>query len=319
VHEDSAGDRVFVIDDSSSVVEVGVGGKVSARHRLELPQPDDTAITFLRTATDGAGNRYFVGSKLGAQQVHLFDAGWKRIVSFPEFGNHPGIADAILADLQGEGQLKMFVGYVAAVGVHCVDLDGERLWRNPAVDNVLRLGVTGPDRLGRRQLLAAEGLVLPIDADGMERPPIGLSDTFVRLIFTADLDGDENREWCAIAMKSLGPRGFSSDMAVGLSPRGGEFWRYPLPAGMQKHVALEMVVAGDLLSGEFGQWVIAGADGSIHLLDIEGNLIDRFNYGAALSGMAIADLDGRPALLVATDESVEAWQFDAPDQDQASR
>jgi hypothetical protein len=157
-----------------------------------------------------------------------------------------------------------------------------------------------------------QGVVLPIDAAGNERPPIVLSDAFLRLIFTADLDGDENSEWCAIALKLAGPGQPDGNLAVGLSPRGDELWRYSLPEGMHQHVEFEMVAAGNLLGGEAGQWVIAAADGSIHILGIDGGLIDQFNYGAALSGMAVANLDGRPAMLVSTDKSVEAWQFEMP-------
>jgi outer membrane lipoprotein-sorting protein/peroxiredoxin len=312
VRGDSGHDRLFVVHGSSKVIELEASGKVAAKHTLDLPEGDDAPITFLRTGTDGAGNRYFLGSKPGGQQVHLFDADWKRLVSFPDNPDHPPIADAVLADLTGDGKLKMFVGYLSAVGVHCVNLDGQRLWRNPAVENVLRLDVTGADRAGRRNLLVAQGLVLPIDAEGLEKPPVVLTDGFARLIYTADLAGDGSREWCAIALRSLGNGAFGSDMAVGFSSRGTALWKYLLPKGIHHHLAFEMVALGNLLATEFGQWVIAGADGSIHILDIDGQLIDRFNYGASPSGIAIANLAGQPALLVATDEGVEAWQFELP-------
>ncbi|HWB10231.1 MAG TPA: hypothetical protein VG826_13455 [Pirellulales bacterium] len=314
----SPSDRVFVLDGSLSVAEIAADGRMLGRHRLELPYRDDTAVTFLRTATDAAGNRYVLGSKNGVQQVHLFDAGWKRLLSFPEDGgNHPGISDATLADLDGDGELEMLVGYRQEVGVHCVTLDGERRWRNREAEFEPRLAVTGPDRRGRRQLLAAEGLILPIDAAGHQQSPIALSDTFVRLIFTADLDGDEALEWCAIAQKSPAASKLPTDLAVGFSPDGAEQWTYPLPEGTHHHAALEMVVSGKLLGDEAGQWIIAGADASIHILDIDGRLIDRFNYGAAPSGMAVAKINGRPALVIATDDSVDAWRFEAAGQEKA--
>ena len=306
-----------MIEGLPSVAEIGADGKVLAKHRLNLPDRDDSAVTFLRTAADEAGHRYFLGSKIGVQQVHLFDADWKRLLSFPESGDHPGISDATLADLDGDGTLEMGIGYVQAVGVHCVALDGERLWRNRAAEYVFRLGVTGPDRRNQRQLLVAQGWVQPIDAAGREQAPIVLPDAFVRLIFTADLDGDENLEWCAIAMKSLEPGQPPRDIAVCLSPRGFELWRYPLPEGTHQNAAFEMVATGNLLNGNAGQWVIAGADGSIHILGIDGSLIDHFNLGAVPNGMAIARLDGRPALLVSACDAVHAWQFELPPQDEA--
>jgi outer membrane lipoprotein-sorting protein/peroxiredoxin len=306
---DSRSDRLFVLDGSLSVAEIDADGRMVARHRLELPYRDDTAVAFLRTATDAAGNRYILGSKAGVQQVHLFDAEWKRLLSFPEAGSHPGISDATLADLDGDGKLEMLVGYLAEVGIHCVTLDGERLWRNREAENQPWLAVTGPNRRGRRELLAAQGMILPIDAAGRQQSPIVLSEAYVRLIFTADLDGDKALEWCAIT--SPGPGKPPADVAVGFSPDGTEQWTYPLPQGVQQHASLEMVVSGNLLGDEVGQWIIAGADGSLHILDIDGNLIDRFNYGAAPSGMAVAKVKGRPALVIATDDSVDAWRFEA--------
>lgn len=311
-------DRVFVIEGLPSVAEIGAAGKIVMKHRLELPDRDDSAVKFLRSAADAAGNRYFVGSKTGVQQLHLFDAGWKRLLSYPEAGDHPGISDALLADLNGDGQLEIAVGYFEAVGVHCLALDGHRLWRNRVAENVLGLAVTEPDNRGRRQLLVAQGQVLPIDAAGREQPPISLPGDFLRLIFTADLDGNGEFEWCAIAMKPLKSGSAGPNSAVGLSPAGA-LWSYDLPDGMHRYADFEMVVAGNLLGGSVGQWVIGGADGSIHILGIDGSLIDRFNLGTAPRGMAVANLDGRPALLVSTDEGLEAWHFEVPSPDQAAR
>jgi outer membrane lipoprotein-sorting protein/peroxiredoxin len=320
VHESPGQDRLFVVDDSSSVAEISTDGKVSAKHDLELPNRYDAEVTFLRTATDDAGNRYFLTSRAGAQQLHLFDATWKRLLSYPDAGDHPGIADAVLADLDGDGELEMAVGYRAPVGVHGVTLDGQRLWRNRNAENVLRLDVTGRDDQGKRQLLVAEGMILPIDAAGAGRAPIALPDGFVRQIFTADLDGDERSEWCAIALKPSTSGGLGTDVAVGLSPRGTKLWSYSLPEGIHPHPALEMVTSGNLMDGDIGQWVIAAADGSIHILAMDGTLIDRFNYGAAITGLAIANFAGRPTLLVSTEDAVEAWQFDeTPGQEETER
>jgi hypothetical protein len=216
----------------------------------------------------------------------------------------------------------MVIGYVTAVGVHCVALDGQRLWRNRSAEVVFRLDVTAPDRDGQRQVLVADGLTLPIDAAGHELPPIVLPDALTRLIFTSDFaPGRGSQQWLAVALKWQGQA--FGNVAVGLSPRGQELWRYPLPDGTHQHPAFEMVASGDLLGGDEagatapvasgGQWVIAASDGSMHIIGFDGTLVDRFCLGAAPSGMTIARLDGRAALLVATDEGVTAWQFEMPE------
>lgn len=311
VHEE-AGDRVFVLDESSRVVELGAEGKVLLDRPLKLLEEDEGRITFLRTAVDGRGRRFFLASAAGARQLYLFDQEWKRRLIFPDEGDPLAISDVQLADLAGDGELKMLVGYQGFVGTHCVDLKGQTVWRNRAAENVLRLAVTAPDPAGQRQLLVAQGLLLPIDADGNEGARIFLFDSVLRLIFTSDLGPERASPWCAIATKPVTSGKRLRDVAVGISPRGTVLWRYPLPAGTHHHPAFEMVATGDLLGGGIPQWVIAAADGSIHLLALDGSFLDRFNYGASPSGMAIANLGGGAALLVATDDGVEAWQFDLP-------
>ena len=78
---------------------------------------------------------------------------------------------------------------------------------------------------------------------------------------------------------------------------------------MQHHVALEMVTWGHLVGAKTGQWVVAAADGSLHILAADGTPIDHFNYGNAISGLAVIRGDG-PVLLVATAKNVEAWKVE---------
>ena len=51
-----------------------------------------------------------------------------------------------------------------------------------------------------------------------------------------------------------------------------------------------MVAAG--LLGNGGKWVLAGSDGSVNILSANGKLIDQFHMGAAISGLAVAKIDG---------------------------
>ena len=75
----------------------------------------------------------------------------------------------------------------------------------------------------------------------------------------------------------------------------------------QTNAALEMVAAGRVLGGT-GNWVLAGADGSIHILSADGKPLDQFNTGAAISGLTVAPIDGG-ALIVATDKGIDASRW----------
>jgi outer membrane protein assembly factor BamB len=144
-------------------------------------------------------------------------------------------------------------------------------------------------------------MVVPIDDDGKDATPISLEGRFLRWVVAADLDQDGHTEYCAIASTKIGV-----EAAVGLSPTGEVLWTYDLPVGAQPNAALEMVAAGPL-TGRSGQWVLAGADGSVHILSADGKLLDQFHMGAAIGGLAVATINGRGALVVATDKGIDAW------------
>lgn len=312
------GDEVYVLDESSRVVQLSADGQVSMTHRLEIADDDSMGVSFLRTAVDGDGKRFFLAFAAGARRLYVFNQYWRPLLDFPEEEDRQlPIADARLADLDGDGKLEILVGYYGLVGTHCVGFDGKTVWRNRAAENVLGLGVTPADRRGRRELLVAQGLLLPVSATGNEQTPIMLPDSFIRSIYTSDLGPAELSPWCAVAVRPTSSAKRVRDIAVGISPRGTILWRYPLPAGTHRHAAIEMVASGDLFRAGVAQWVIAAADGSIHILALDGSLLDRYNSGVSLGGVAIANLAGQPALLLAGDNGVEAWQFVLPPREEA--
>lgn len=306
------GDRVIVLDNWQTIVELDAEGGVAARHRLDLPrQPEEAVVSFLRTAVDAQGNRYFVGSANGVQQLFVFDADWKRLLAFPTDGTHPGITDVELADLDRDGTPEIITGFWGPNGVQCVSLAGQRLWTNKSCENVLRLAtIYSADAPTHLLATSAAGNIVPIDETGREGKPWNADKQFVQLVFTADLDGDDTTEICAIGPSKTGDEiKPGENAAIGLSPTGEVLWQYNLPAGVPANGALEFVTSGNLVSND-GQWIIAGADGSIHILSAEGKLIDRFNSGLALGGIAVAELNGRPALILSSPDGVEARRFE---------
>ena len=207
----------------------------------------------------------------------------------------------ILAD---HPELEMVVGYYGVVGVHDAPLAGNRRWGNRTLANVLSMAATGSDQAGRRRVFVADerGGLVPLDDQGRDGPPIVVNNRFIRSIVAADLDGDGGTEFCCLA-----PRQQAEDTAIGIDAVGRELWSYPLPKGVPAHRALEVVTAGNLLGAQAAQWILAGPDGSIHILAADGTAIDRFNYGSAITGIGVAPFDP-PLLIVATAKGVEAWE-----------
>jgi hypothetical protein len=299
VERHDAPPQLLVCDGWRTIAELDAVGKVAARHELAIPPT--AVIAYLRTAVGDKGQRYFVGCAASQQQLHLFDADFMRLLSYPAEGQHAGIQDVQLADLDGDGQPELNVGYFGVVGVKNAALDGTPRWSNRSFENVFSLAVSGPAAGGARHLLVAAGAITPIDDRGKSGTAVRIEGRFARLIVAADLRGDGKTEYCCVASIRAG-----MDTAVGLSTDVREKWQYELPLGAQSVPALEMIASGRIV-GQEGQWLLAGADGSIHVLSADGSLVDRFNYGAAISGLGVAQLNSQPALLVATAKGVDAW------------
>lgn len=299
--------RLMVVDQWKSVAEVGLDGKMIARHQLPI-EPIEV-VSNLRTGLGADGKRYFAALAYLHQRFHLFDQDWKLVLSFPQDAlknTHQGITDVQLGDLQGDGTIKAYVGYRGVVGVQEVSPDGKRRWWNRSLADVARLAIGGPDEQGARRLYctSSNGFLAVIDAKGQRQGEVMVPGQFLHWITAADLNGDGRPQWCGL---TTDPRG--NNVAIGLNLQGERLWSYALPEGVHRQ-PIEPVVAGQLQPGGPRQWLLPGADGSIHILAADGKLLDRFNYGAELTGLATAELDGRPVLMVASSNGLEAWKVE---------
>jgi hypothetical protein len=154
----------------------------------------------------------------------------------------------------------------------------------------------------------ARGTVVALDAKGERKSEIAVGSKAILWVVAADLDGSGQTQYCGLTSAEMFP-----DIAIGFTLEGKELWRYELPKGVHQQM-IEPVVAGRITSSGAGQWLLPAADGSIHILSADGKLLDRFNYGATLSGLATAQINGRPVLLISsikgTEPRVEALQVE---------
>lgn len=300
--------RILVLDAAKSIVELSDAGDIVATYPLDLST--DAAVTYLRSAIDGQGKQYFAGSAPAQQQVHVFDDSLNLVLSYPPEGQHPGISDIQLTDLDGNGEVELVIGYWGVVGVQGVSLTGERLWANKSMEDVFSFALSGADAGGQRLLLASNrrGTLVPIDSLGNSGNEITVDGRFPVIIRSADLDQDSQTEYCTISPTLSG-----GQVVVGLKADATEAWSYELPPGAHQQ-PIDMLISGKL--GDDGQqaWIVASPDGSLHFLAADGTLIDRFNYGAELTGLAILETGGKNLLLVATRSesggNVDAWSIE---------
>ncbi|MEN6493209.1 MAG: hypothetical protein ABFD16_02850, partial [Thermoguttaceae bacterium] len=151
------------------------------------------------------------------------------------------------------------------------------------------------------------GTLVLLNSEGEAKGEVSLPDQMIHWIVAADLNGDKKSELCALTPTLEGEL-----TAVGLGPKGEMLWDYPLPRGVHER-PIEPVSAGHLLPGDAGQWILVAADGSLHFVAANGKLIDRFNYGGTVTGVAGLKWDGRHMLLVATPDGLDAWEVQGPE------
>jgi thiol-disulfide isomerase/thioredoxin len=300
--DETGAPHIFAVDGARSVAELDMAGKLLANHPLEIPET--TGVSFLRTGVDGKTVRYFAAFASPEQQLYLCDAEWKLLTTFPE-GHHPGLSDVRLADLAGNGQLNLQVSYWGAVGVQTASLAGRRLAANRMLENVSHLTVVGPDSEGKSRLLAStgNGTLVWLDAALEIQGEIALPN---RALLTSAVarSGDAADQICALSSIEVG-----LTTAVGISADGHELWSYELPRGVhQRPLEMLMALDDDGISGS--SWLIAGPDGSLHFLGAKGELVDKFNVGEILTGLAPVKFDERPGLLVATAKGITAFRCD---------
>lgn len=327
----SSGDAptLLVNEGWRSVATVSLAGKVLDVRELDLPE--GAATSYLRTAVDGQGKRYFLASLPAANQVHVFDENFKHLFSHPQDPQSEEISDAEMGDLDGDGDLEIVLGYFQIAGVHGVSMSGQREWVNRSLEHSWSLALSGRDSSGKRTILAANkrGTLVPIFPDGKNGNDVVVGRTashpvgrYLKFVHAADINGDGAPELIGVAATESGP-----DIVVGIGPGGQELWKYELAAGL--HGGHSQPICGGRIAGvKQGVWVIADRAQTLHFITAGGQRLDHFQFPRLLSGLALVQ-HGPRTLLVAssfemeeeakegeesqmTSRWVEAWEVRSP-------
>ncbi len=305
--------RILVVDGFKAITEIGLDGTPGESHHTNLSEKE--LFTTLRTAVGGDGKRYFAAFGPWQQRVHFFDENLKPLLSYPEDAlenPHPGITDVELADLAGDGQVNAYIGFGGIVGVKCVSMQGKPLASCRNLFNIGRIAAGPPDETKRRQLYCVTDAVnvAVLDAKLQLRDSSKLTeDAILEGLMQADLAGDGRVTWCEVIRRPDSSQPAAGQYtAIGLNTHGEAIWKYNLPFGAMRTV--EPIIAGRVLPGAAAQWLLPGCDGSVHVLAADGTLIDRFNYGQQINGLAVTEIDGKPVLLISSASGVEALRVE---------
>jgi thiol-disulfide isomerase/thioredoxin len=299
--------RIVALDGWRTVVEIDASGREVGRR--ELPLPPDAGVGFLRTATDGAGRRWWLGGRRGAQQVFVFGDDFSLRAAYPEAGGavHEGIANADMADLDGDGDPEVIVGYPGSVGVQVATLDGKRLWRDRSLGSVLDVAVGPPAEKGEdRDVLCVtgEGRLERAARDRESSAASGDEGGLrLRTLAAGPVAADAAFALVGITGESLGRQ-----RAVGIDPHSlSVFWELPLADGVHRDGPIDPVAWADLLGTTRRQWLIAAPDGSVTVAWADGRVVDRYCHGRPLVGIGGYRADGTGHIVLATREALEAY------------
>ncbi len=292
--------RILAVAGADRIVELDAKGAVTANHDQLVPQ--NAAISFLRLASGKDGQKYFVAGSAGLPRFFVFDDQWKQKLEYPE-ADTAQVFDVMPVDLDADGSSELCVGYFNDAGLHAVNLEGRRLWRNRSVHNVGSLALVGTDKAGKPTLLCAHsfGALSLIDGDGETLSSITVANRAVTNVAVRDLDDNDPREIAALSIDESGRRSL-----IGISLEGEILWQYLLPFGEHQN-PVEMLTSGRLIADSPGYWLVATADGTVHIISADGQETDHFSTGETLSGVAVARDGDQILLLISSDQGVTAY------------
>jgi len=302
-NSDNTSGHLLVLESGNEIVELKKDGTEVGRH--PLPEHEEQANGFLRSATDGEGRRWVLASGVGWQEVYVWDDQWQPVLTFPD-ERHSGIGDVMLADLDGSGKPIMYIGFWGGLGVHGGSLDGRRLWANRRLNHVLQI-TAGPENEEKQRMAlctSTRGTVMKLTSEGKPSEEFDVAGRSLMYIAADQAVDESSPQYCGLAVGRIGQYS-----AIGFDAAGKVLWNYDLPAGEYEHQFSR--IQSVRFPGSPIRWQIAAADGSIHWLTGTGELVDQFKVGETLTGLTISQNDETTLIWVATNNQLTAWTINA--------
>lgn len=288
------GDQLAQLDARGKLVNANVLGD----HSSPLHQ--------WQSARDGTGRRVVLGWSNLAKSAVVFDANWQPTISYPPQDQRlPSIQTAHLADLDEDGRLELYVAFAKDEGIHCVDDQGRVQWAQSDLAGIVSL-TSSVDESGTPFLMTAtdRGEIVPVDADGQRQQPISIGRRAIHHLYCSDEESPTG-VFCGISLL-----GNDRKLAVGLNGRLKESWSYALPPGVSPH---QIQNVAHVRWNRQIHWILAAADGSIHVISDDGNFHDHWNSGLDLTGLSVHRGNESPLLYLSTRHAVRAIQMSTAD------
>jgi hypothetical protein len=298
-------ERLWALSGWREVVALDASGHVAERHTLAIPA--DAGVSWLATATDSQQTRWYAGAARGGKHVFLWDDQWQVIRSYRAPSDEDArIRDMQLIDLEQDGELELYVALAGDAGLRRFSLSGELVWSNQSAGNVLSVAPwqDGSDA-GCLLVTGESGRVTQVAADGRTLREVAIGRRAIHQVFTVPPSTVRGRGPACCAVSYTADQ---QPVAIGLNGQLRELWNYRLPAGTYQHL-VESPQAGRLFAGDSWQWILAGPDGSVHVISADGGFFDSLNLGSHIRGIVGGEFGDRRALVVAAGEEITAFEI----------
>lgn len=284
------------------------------------------SITVVRTALDAHGKRFYAASapsSTGGNRIHLFDENFNALLFYPQMieeTNSLMITDLRIVDLDADNDPEIVFSAIELSGddvgkgfVRAIKLDGTALWNKP-LTFPYRIGIAYTD--GKPSVLSmhssqADRIVLhEFDANGNFMKDIVLKDgNPINWFVVDDLAGTVNNTGKSQICACVIHRDEPDQMHIAeIDGSGNQDWQYPFLSKSHK-CPLEYMIAANITGDATKEWIFASADGRLHFLTAKGKLIDRYAHGKAITGFNVAQIAGRPVLIVADAETITTYEI----------
>ena len=306
VQSDNGQVETFVVDGLREIVKLNDSGNEIDRFQPQLA-PDDL-ISQLQTFTTRAGKKYFATWSTLGKCVYVFDESMQLLFKYPQTDqDYPGIQDVLVADLDSDEDVEVYVSFRDPVGLHRVSSQGKRIWSNRRVTGIASIS-QDPAGFGRLLTCGDDGAIHPVFfSDGRSEKSIVIAGRTIHRLVKSVSRSSRPTQMMGMSFTLEGRL-----IAIGMNRNLQEQWSYGLPNGIYQS-QVQTPISVSMLEGNPLQWLLAGPDGSVHLVSDDGTFFDTFNSGfnvTGLTGYRLQDAERESSrLLLSTDDSVRAYRI----------
>ena len=153
---------------------------------------------------------------------------------------------------------------------------------------------------------SAAGSIARLDHHGRGEPFEHHTGQLIHHVFRGPTIDGVVAPYCGIAYGFEGRRS-----AIGLDRQGRSQWHYRLPSGSFT-TQVRFVTSAPLLDDHACDWLVAGADGSLHIVSQDGTFTDHFDTGQAIAGLAGVRHAAAGLVVISGPDGLQAWHVSPP-------